>query len=38
MTLDVIGAAGFDYEIGALEDEESPLAAVYKNLSCADST
>ena len=32
MTLDVIGEAGFDYNIGALDDYDSPLSAVYKNL------
>lgn len=32
MTLDVIGEAGFDYNFGALDNTDSALAAVYKNL------
>lgn len=32
MTLDVIGEAGFDYDFGALDDSDSLLSAVYRNL------
>lgn len=32
MTLDVIGEAGFDYDFGALDNSDSALSAVYKNL------
>lgn len=32
MTLDVIGEAAFDYDFGALDNSDSALSAVYKNL------
>lgn len=31
-TLDVIGRAGFDYDFGALDDEENELANVFQNM------